>query len=255
VNCVEAEDLLGAYALDALPEQEAAAMQAHISSCAEHAAKVADLRGVAVELSALAEPMETPPRLRARVLDAVAATSARSTAQREMSRASALARGDQDSARLNRASLYRWGALAAAVLVMLGSLLAWNLILMNRDNRGVDQFATRATSIATLKQISGATAGTVVYFDGDKKALVVLDSLPPLDASKNVYEMWAVDGSQAESIGLMQSDGAQTKVVVPFDSAKSPTIAITVEPVGGSPQPTNPPIITASCVDATTCGT
>lgn len=257
MNCDDAEDLLGAYALDALPEQEAAAMRAHIAGCDEHAARVADLRAVAVELAALAEPVEAPPRLRARVLDAVAADAAsvRSNAPRPIMAAPSRDRVLPGSAELRRASLYRWGALAAVLVVALGGLLAWNLVLMNRSNNGVDQFATHATSIATLKNASGAAAGTVVYFAGDKKALVVVDDLPPLDANKNVYEMWAVNGTQAKSIGLMQSGGPQTKVVVPFDAARSQTIAITVEPAGGSPQPTTPPIIQANCVDASACQT
>ena len=39
MNCSEAEELLGAYALDALPPDEAVAMRAHIAGCDEHAAK------------------------------------------------------------------------------------------------------------------------------------------------------------------------------------------------------------------------
>ena len=72
MNCEEAEDLIGAYALDALPDDEASPMRAHLVSCADHAARVAELRTVALELPALADPIPAPTGLRARVLDAIA---------------------------------------------------------------------------------------------------------------------------------------------------------------------------------------
>ena len=72
MNCDEAEDLLGAYALDALPADDAASMRAHLDGCAEHAAKAAELRAVALRMHELAEPIEAPVRLRGRVLDAMA---------------------------------------------------------------------------------------------------------------------------------------------------------------------------------------
>ena len=41
MNCSEAEELLGAYALDAVSEDEAAAMRAHLATCEEHARRPA----------------------------------------------------------------------------------------------------------------------------------------------------------------------------------------------------------------------
>ena len=38
MSCAEAEDLLGAYALEALPEEEARRVEEHLRSCAEHRA-------------------------------------------------------------------------------------------------------------------------------------------------------------------------------------------------------------------------
>ncbi len=247
MNCDEAEELLGAYALDALLDDEAAAMRTHIAGCEEHAAKVAGLRAVALELPALAEPMTAPPQLRARLLDAIADEAA---TPRPITRAASTAPRARvlwhPSNRFFQPNA--WSAIAAALVIALGGLLAWNLVLVNRDDSGVSEFATRATSISTLKRSAGGNAGTVVYFGDDKKALVILDDLPPLDSKKNVYEMWAITGDVAKGIGLIQSDGAQTKAVVPFDANATQTIAITIEPAGGSDQPTTAPIIIANCI-------
>ena len=47
----EADDLLAAYALDALPEAEARRVEEHLRSCAEHRAAAAELRQTGSMLS------------------------------------------------------------------------------------------------------------------------------------------------------------------------------------------------------------
>lgn len=253
MNCNEAEELLGAYALDALPEDEAAAMRQHIANCDEHAAKAAELRAVALQLPALAEPAAAPPLLRARVLDAVAREAAEgSRAPRRISDP-APAGGVRWGRSRVRTFSPAWGALAAAVVIVLGGLLAWNVVLQNRDGDSVSRLASRATSVATLKPASGAAGGTVVYFAAEKKALIITDGLAQLDAGKQTYQMWAIRGDRMESVGLMQADGhGHAAAVVSFDAARSGAIAVTIEPAGGSVQPTTAPILTSACVNAST---
>jgi anti-sigma-K factor RskA len=148
-----------------------------------------------------------------------------------------------------------WGAMAAAVLVALGGLLAWNIVLQNRDTSSVERLASRATSVATLKPAGGGAHGTVVYFGADRKALVITDGLGQLDADAQTYQMWAVHGDRMDSIGTMLPDAAgHAAIVVSFDAAGKGAIAVTVEPAGGSAQPTTAPILTATCIDpSTTC--
>ena len=74
MNCEQAEELLGAYAVDALDAEEAAAFRAHIASCSNHASAAAELRAVAARLPELAGERDAPVALRSRVLDAIAAT-------------------------------------------------------------------------------------------------------------------------------------------------------------------------------------
>jgi anti-sigma-K factor RskA len=225
-------------------------MRAHIDGCDEHATKAAELRAVALQMHDLAEPVAAPAALRGRVLDAVAREAAAPATEPRQIRDGASRGG---SARVlwarPRSWASPWGALAAALVLALGGLLTWNVTLMNRDDANVDRLATRATSVSTLRGSVGGAAGTVVYFGDDKKALVIVDGLPQLDASKNVYQMWAVGEANPTSLGLMQADASgHTKTVVPIDAARTGTIAITVEPAGGSAQPTTKPILSANCV-------
>ena len=255
MNCEEAEDLLGAYALDALPEGEASSMRAHLVSCADHAARVAELRAVALELPALADPIPAPIGLRARVLVAIEQESApRQSAPRSI---------DAPMKRAEARVLWRpanirsfstaWGAIAAALVIALGGLLAWNLVLQNRSGASVERLASRATSVTALRQTSDGVEseivrGTVVYFGEDKKALLISEGLTPLDGTKT-YQMWAVGGGQPVSIGVMNAGpGGTLSTVLPFDAARTGTLAITIEPAGGSAQPTTAPILIASCI-------
>ena len=257
MNCEEAEDLIGAYALDALPDDEASSMRAHLVSCADHSARVAELRAVALELPALADLIPAPTGLRARVLDAIAQESTQGlTAPRSISDAAtrhANARVQWSPSSIRSFSM-AWGAIAAALLITLGGLLTWNLVLQNRSGASVERLASRATNVATLKQTSGGVGGTVVYFGDEKKALVVSGALTSLDSTKT-YQIWAVGGAQPASIGVMNAaPGGTISAVVPFDAARTGTLAITIEPAGGSAQPTTAPILTANCIDASAAG-
>ncbi len=63
--------LAGAYALDALDDDERAVFEEHLRSCPDCAEEVRGLRNAATELSRLTE-VAPPPQLRAAVLGAVA---------------------------------------------------------------------------------------------------------------------------------------------------------------------------------------
>ena len=256
MNCEEAAELTGTYALDALPDDEASSMRAHLVSCADHAARVAELRAVALELPALAEPIAAPAGLRARVLSAIDNEPQMRTAPRSISDARTLrteARVLWRPANIRSFST-RWGAIAAALVIALGGLLTWNLVLQNRSGASVERLASRATNVAPLKQASGGVGGAVVYFGDEKKVLVVSGALAPLESGKT-YQMWAVGGAQPASIGVMNAaPGGKISTVVSFDAARTGTLAITIEPAGGSAQPTTAAILTASCIDPSAAG-
>ncbi len=64
------------------------------------------------------------------------------------------------------------------------------------------------------------------------------DELPPLDAD-HVYQLWAVRDGAMESVGVLEPEkGAYMDMPTPDTE-----VAITVEPRGGSAQPTTEPIM------------
>jgi anti-sigma-K factor RskA len=257
MNCDEVEELLGAYAVDALPSDEAAAVRAHLAGCRNHAEQAAELRAVASRLHALAGPVQPPAALRSRVLEAIreqdsATATARATAP-------AVPPASIESARDTRRSRVTWGrspegkrafpyargALAAVLVAAIGGLLAWNIILMSGDDNDAEQFASRATAVAPLRADAGDAFGAVIYFDAEKRAAVVADGLEVLDATQT-YQLWALGEGDPVSLGLISVDArGHMSGAVSFDAAAAEGIAITIEPAAGSPQPTSDPILLA----------
>jgi anti-sigma-K factor RskA len=244
MNCDQAEELLGAYALDALPEGEAAEMRAHLRTCETHAAKARELVAVASQLHTTVEPATPPAALGNRIAAAVAATpqggtisSPTRTLSHEPARLEE--RRIRTANRLQWRPAFAFGALAAALAIAVAGLLAWNINLRN-DSGSADVFAVRP-----LAQDTGATAGYVVLYD-DGSAAVIGESLPRLDASQT-YQLWSLSPEgEATSLGLMDYDDAGVATSSVDDiAAGSTAVAITIEPAGRSDQPTSAPLYIA----------
>src|SRR2546428_68650 len=70
MNCDEVEDILGAYALDALPGELSADVTAHLATCSKHP-EAAELRAVAGALAFAAPEAQPSAALKTRLLDAL----------------------------------------------------------------------------------------------------------------------------------------------------------------------------------------
>jgi anti-sigma-K factor RskA len=238
VNCNDVDELIGAYAIDALDEEESRDVRAHLIECERHAEEARNLRRTASLLATTARPILPPPALRSRILAAVGADAA------EPGPTGATPRPLRG--RRVFSSYPRWFWAAAAAAAVIAGLAAWNVVLLNQDDDGLQRLASRARIVATLESTGARGGGVVLYFPDEKKALVIGDGLQALDPSKDTYQLWEIDGDTPKSIGLMQADaGGHAVAVVPFDGARAHTLAITIEPRGGSPQPTSDPIFIA----------
>lgn len=240
MNCNDVDDLIGAYAIDALDDEESRGVRAHLLECERHAAEARSLRRTASLLAVTARPMTPPSALRARILEAVG-VEVSAGAPETTHEAPRPLRGRREFS-----SYPRWPWAAAAAAAVIAGLAAWNVALLNREDDGLERLASRARIVATLESTDARGGGVVLYFPDEKKALVVGDGLQVLDQSKNTYQLWEIDGGTPKSIGLMQADaGGHAVAVVPFDGARAHALAITIEPRGGSPQPTTDPIFIA----------
>ena len=145
------------------------------------------------------------------------------------------------SARRPRSVGWRWAVgAAAAVAVFAGGAVIGNQL---RDTSSISdaQRVLAAEDLRTTRvELPGAGAATALYSkESDAGVVMLVDA--PAPAPGTVYQMWLIGASpQPVSAGLLTDVTATTTVVVNGIHG-APTLAFTVEPVGGSPQPTTAP--------------
>jgi anti-sigma-K factor RskA len=238
MNCADVNDLMGAYAIGAVSDADAQLVRDHMTTCRRHDLDLEELRSAARRIAASAEPIPPPSHLRSRVLaaiDAEAGANIEAPVQLEVSAPRAI--------RSSRQRTWWLGSAAAAAIV---ALLVWNVVLLRRTNDGLQGLSARPHVVTTLHPQGTNGTGTIVYFPDEKKALVLGDGLQPLERNVSTYQLWEIAAGQPKSIGLMQADASgQAMIVVPFDGQIGHTLAVTIEPAGGSAQPTSNPILAA----------
>lgn len=221
----EIHALSGAYAIDALDEHERALFERHLAECADCRDEVDSLRGAAASL-ADATAVAPPAQLRDDVLNAIKTVRPLPPLPR------------QDHPAAGRGRRFRGLLVAAAAVAVVGT---GTLVTQpwQDDQSPVDQVIAAADTDRATARIDGGTV-TVYRSESLGKAALVTDDLPPVAAGK-VYELWLqVDGAMVPA-GLLDASGDQ-ELVLTGDASKATAAGITVEPDGGSKQPTTTPI-------------
>jgi anti-sigma-K factor RskA len=226
----EIHDLAAAYALDAVDDDERMAFERHLETCERCRAELASLRETAASLAYAAPPAAPPPELRERILD---------TARQERPNVVPLRpRRSRTTVALGAAT-----AIAAGVAIALG---VWNVSLHNSlDTERSARAATERALVvvgdtaAARHDLSGASGQLVVASSG--KAALVLCNLGQAPAGKT-YQAWVLSGDKPVSAGVFDSDSGC--VAVPLDASvpADTGVAVTVEPDGGSGEPSSTPI-------------
>lgn len=150
-----------------------------------------------------------------------------------------------DPVRVLRARIKRWQtislAAAAAVVIGLGALA----VGIAMEPAPTPSTAEQVFAAPDVRTVSGPvpTGGTAtVVFSRERNAgvLVMNNVAPPQPGT--VYQMWLIDHDGAHSAGTMDAANVtpSTTAVLP-DLGDSQMLAFTVEPPGGSAQPTSTP--------------
>jgi anti-sigma-K factor RskA len=244
------EDLKDAYVLDALPEDERRSFEEFLAAHPERQAEIDELGAVAGLLAFSPEEQEPTPELRDRIMEVVEAEAA---PRRE--------RRGSGFARLAGYIGARGLAFGAAALLLIG-LLSWNLLLQgqvddlqgqvqNSQNQVEDlqaQVQDAQTQQTQTVQLSGTWANegadAEVASINNNRIVLVADDLPSIPEGQTC-QIWVIKGDVPESGGLFQPGGTETAVPITAPIKKGDTIAITVEPAGGSEQPTTDPVLSA----------
>ncbi|HEX4905148.1 MAG TPA: anti-sigma factor [Acidimicrobiales bacterium] len=230
----EIQELLGAYALDAVDPDEASEIELHLRDCPRCRAEVAEHRETAAFLAHAGA--DAPADL----WDRIAGTIDVPAPVIPM----ALRLGDR--ARDRRGGSWSRpvalvGVAAAMVIAVLG------LQVRNQDQR-IDELAAELAASdggfaaavshrdAEMLELEGATAIPVVVSEG--KAWLQAAALPELEEGRT-YQLWGAAGDELVSIAVLGRDPG----VISFDVEGYALLAITEEDAPGVVKSANPPVV------------
>ena len=209
-------DLVAAYALDSLDEDERLAFEEHLPSCEQCGAELLELREAAVALGG-ADPVAPPELLKARVMAEIGRPAAGS--------ASAVGRSWRE-----RAFIPVLVALTAVSLALAGLLLAG----VERADRAAEILAAEDTRLTVLE---GPSTARLVYSPGMQEGLLVMSGVTEL-SSDQTFELWLIGAAGPVPAGIFVPEAGVVRFLVVGDFSTATSIGITIEPAGGSPQPT-----------------
>ncbi|MCD4523882.1 anti-sigma factor domain-containing protein [Nocardioides sp. cx-173] len=222
--------LSGAYAVDALDDLERAQFERHLAECETCRAEVRSLRE-ATAMLAQAVRQEPPAGLRDRVLAGI-----------DTVRPLPPVVPAPEQRRRRRLPLLLAAAAVAAV-VGIGAVAAWQP-WDDDTSQGTPSAAERvrqAPDAETFTQrVDGATV-TLVRSAQLNQAVISAEGLPELDESQ-VYEMWLLHDGLMVPAGIMEGESGELELE--GDPATAQGAGITVEPAGGSPEPSSDPVLT-----------
>ena len=224
MNCDEVEELMGAYVLGALPSESISDIGEHLLTCANHP-DAAELGAVASSLALVAPEREPPPALRTRIMDVVYKEGG--------SAAAARGPGILDRLRRLKPQLSVPYALAAVLAVALIAVVLTNDSGPNEP----------PTSVINLTGSGEARAVVHVLEDG----LITMEAagLEPL-TDDQTYQVWGIESGRPTSLGLLgPAPDGEALGAMRADLSSIDALAVTVEPAGGSAQPTTTPVLEA----------
>jgi anti-sigma-K factor RskA len=273
------EELLAAYALDALSPGERQAFESHLAECVSCQAALVDLRNVTATLGLLAEPVPPPASLRDRTI--ARATSAPTVPSRPVERE------PQATSVAGGGSKAWWFSLptAAAIVAAAGmGLYAMSLRAQLESTRGMltealervealrrDVALARTDTVRLANTLNVLQSGDVIrvdlrgvdsasgatgraYISQSAGMVFTTDRLPRLAADRS-YQLWVVPpGADAApvSAGVFTVDQAGKFLMegnLPAGVSTVAAVAVTEEPLGGSIKATTSPLLIGRVVN------
>jgi anti-sigma-K factor RskA len=277
LTCDEVREMAGAFVLGALLQPEEDAVRAHLATCSDAHAEIAELGGVLPVLDASVPVVEPPAGLRARIMAAAAADlearagapgvpavgapavpAAPTSAAPPVTAAAAgstvptpFPSADERTARRSGASAGSWVLRIAAVLaiVLLGG---WNLLLQSQVNpanayeqsvAAVLDVAAQPGSHTAILTAAGASGGSGLAAISASGAVSIAMQDLAATSGKTVYTAWAIGGDGVPiALGdfTVGNNGTGSLAATGAPTAAGVVVALTLEPGPGATTPTLP---------------
>jgi anti-sigma-K factor RskA len=257
------EEMLALYALQALSQEESAAVRLHLAGCEACRTELAQAEGDLALVAMSVEQHPLPEGARERFLNRIGVVKSEA--------AQVISMADRIPAR-RAAAWPAWLAAAAMLLLAVGlgmkvstlarQLDATALALETQtvESRHAHQVLDLLTAPAaqhvllTAGKILPAPSARAVYLASRGALVLEASNLKPLPPNKT-YELWVIPASGAAPVpaGLFQPDAAgSASVVMPQipQGVAAKAFGVTIENAGGSPTPTAPIVLAGAAAAA-----
>lgn len=227
-----------AYAIGALDAEEVAALESHLELCASCRTELAGYRPVSESLLTAVPPKQPSPELRKRLQNRLPSAQRSTPTRLGASRAK-----------------WSFGQLAVgSVLAILLVMNVYSIIQMRtlqleqaRLNRQIQAGQTVISMLSypateRLAISSDSVVGSLLLDKERNIVALIVWNMPQLDESRT-YQIWLIDPQEERvSAGIFRPEGNlayTTQIVFPDQNLSDFTgVGVTVEPAGGSDQPT-----------------
>jgi anti-sigma-K factor RskA len=235
-NHTEMQELVAAYAINALEPDEVGAVDAHLAECPRCRAELRDHRDTAAMLAHAGA--EAPTGL----WDRIAANLEEEPP--DLARIFRMPTSSEKQARFSGAKWRRAAFAAAAVAA--GLIAIDTAVIVNGHNDGPDQveklLALPDSKLISLRSADGRQAIDAVL-TADGRGYVLHGKLAALD-SQHTYQLWGiVNGKAPISLGVLGREPKEASF-----TANTPlnVLAITIEKAGGATAPTMTPLLSGT---------
>jgi anti-sigma factor RsiW len=233
-------DTVAAYLLGALPQDEAARFEAHLDDCPHCREDLATLQPVVDALPAAAPPAQPSPELRGRLMATV--RSEAELLQAAGASADQPAPLPQSKPPLRERLLGRRPLLAGAMALVLALAAGYGLRAAVENGGGTAGGPTR--TVRAQVTIPHASARVIVRHG---VATLVVTGLPAPPRGK-IYQVWlkrpnVIAPAPTNALFGVDHHGAGHTSVPTISGVQA--VLVTAEPDGGSPAPTQSPVIIA----------
>jgi anti-sigma-K factor RskA len=245
----ELHSLAGAYALNAVSGPDEARFERHLAGCEQCRLEVRGFGETAARLGA-SQAVRPRPELRDQALRTAARTRQLPPAPRA---APGWAQPGASPARdrWGRPGRGPWPRLLAAgvVAAVLAAATVAGVTALRDEHRISQDQASRHELAAVLSapdmvmltaKVTGGGKATVLMSHHMRALVFAVAGLPPLPAAKG-YELWLIGPSGSRPQGMLPAGAARPMMVAGL--ADGDQVGVTIEPRGGSAQPTTRPVL------------
>jgi anti-sigma-K factor RskA len=227
-------DLLPDFVLGYLTEDDTRLVNEHLAQCPACQDELTHLQQVMADLPLALAQTNPPPELKGRLIRSIRSHKAKP--------ATSL---DQAGFLPQLAAFFRGHlatfSVALIIILALGNLLLWRQRNLSTGEANVPM---RVVTLSNTRFSPGAI-GKLVMSSNGHDGTVVVDNLALLDPDKT-YQVWLIKGATHTSVGVFSvnpSGYASLAITSPQLLAQFDAIGISVEPAGGSVEPTGTSVL------------